>query len=121
MAGILLVDDDEDFLHLMSEYLESVGLEHDLAVSSEEARNLLKLSEYDMVVSDFNIPGESGLDLLRHVSTVYPETPFVFMTGYDDQWMKRESMKMGVHAYIQKPFYLEELTRTLMNLMQGCA
>ena len=118
MTRILIVDDDEDFLHLMGQYLESVGLEHDLAVSAEQARNLLKGSGYDMVVSDFNMPGESGLDLLRYVSSKYPQTPFVLMTGYDDLRIKRESMRMGVHAYIQKPFYLKELLQTIINLVR---
>ena len=111
MARILIVDDDEDLLLLMGEYLESVGLEYDLAVSAEQARNRLKRSRYDMVVSDFNMPGESGLDLLRYVSSMYPETPFVLMTGCYDLRIKRESMRMGAHAYIQKPFYLNELRR----------
>ena len=118
MARILIVDDDEDFLRLMGEYLESVGLEHDLAVGAEQARNRLKRSGYDMVVSDFNMPGESGLDLLGYVSTMYPETPFVLMTGYDDLRIKRESIRMGVRAYIQKPFYMNELAKTIINLMR---
>ena len=118
MARILIVDDDEGLLHLMGEYLESVGLEHDLAVSAEQARNRLKRSRYDMVVSDFNMPGESGLDLLRYVSSKYPETPFVLMTGYDDLRIKRESIRMGVHAYIQKPFYMNELAQTIINLIR---
>jgi DNA-binding NtrC family response regulator len=119
MARILIVDDDEDLLHLMGEYLESVGLEHDQAVGAEQARNRLKRFQYDMVVSDFNMPGESGLDLLRYVSSRYPETPFVLMTGYCDQRIKRESMRMGVHACIQKPFYMNELSHTIINLMRG--
>ena len=118
MTRILIVDDDEDFLHLMGQYLESVGLEHDLAVSAEQARNLLKGSGYDMVVSDFNMPGESGLDLLRYVSSKYPQTPFVLMTGYDDLRIKRESMRMGAHAYIQKPFYMNKFSQTIINLMR---
>jgi two-component system response regulator HydG len=118
MARILMVDADEDLLHLMGEYLESAGLEYDLAVGAEQARNLLKRSEYDMVVSDFNMPGESGLDLLSYVSSMYPETPFVLMTGYDDPWIKREAMRMGVHAYIKKPFYLNELSQIIINLMR---
>ena len=118
MARILIVDDDENLVHLMGEYLESVGLEHDLAVSAEQARNLLKGSGYDMVVSDFNMPGESGLDLLRYVSSMYPETPFVLMTGCYDLRIKRESVRMGVHAYIQKPFYMNKFSQTIINLMR---
>ncbi|MGC9967453.1 MAG: response regulator [Syntrophobacteraceae bacterium] len=113
-----MVDDDEDFLRLLGEYLGSVGLEHDLAVSAEQARNRLKRSRYDVVVSDFKMPGESGLDLFRYVSYMYPETPFVLITGCDDLRIKRESMRMGVHAYIQKPFYLKELLQTIINLVR---
>ncbi len=119
MARILIIDDDEDLLYLMGEYLKSVGLEYDMAVSAEQARNRLKCFRYDMVVSDFNMPGESGLDLLRHVSSMYPETPFVLMTGCYDLRIKRESIRMGVHAYIQKPFYMNELSQTIINLMRS--
>jgi len=71
-----------------------------------------------VVVSDFKMPGESGLDLFRYVSYMYPETPFVLITGCDDLRIKRESMRMGVHAYIQKPFYLKELLQTIINLVR---
>jgi len=57
----------------MSQYLEAVGLEYDMAVSVEQARNRLKSSRYDVVVSDFSMPEESGLDLFRYVSSMYPE------------------------------------------------
>jgi DNA-binding NtrC family response regulator len=118
MSRILIVDDDEDFLHLIGEYLKAIGLEHDLAVSAEQARNLLKRSGYDVVVSDFKMPGESGLDLLRYVSSMYPETRFILMTGCDDPRIKRESMRMGAHAYIEKPFSLNELCQTIINLVR---
>jgi DNA-binding NtrC family response regulator len=71
-----------------------------------------------VVISDFKMPGESGLDLFRYVSSMYPETPFVLITGCDDLRIKRESMRMGVHAYLQKPFYLYELRQTIMNLVR---
>ena len=50
---------------------EKAGLEHDLPVGAEQARNRLKTSRYDVVVSDFSMPGESGLDLFRYVSSIY--------------------------------------------------
>ena len=118
MSRILIVDDDEDFLFLLGEYLKSFGLEHDLAVSAEQARNRLKSFRYDVVVSDFNMPGESGLDLLSHVSSMYPETRFIMLTGCDDLRIKRESIRMGAQAYIQKPFYLNELCQTIINLLR---
>lgn len=118
MARILIVDDDKDILYLMGEYLERVGLEYDLAVGAEQARNRLKRFGYDMVVSDYNMPGESGLDLLSYVSYMYPETPFVLMSGCYDLRIRRESMRMGAHAYIQKPFYLNELSQTILKLLR---
>jgi DNA-binding NtrC family response regulator len=118
MAKILIVDDDKDILYLMGESLESAGLEYDLAGSAEEARDRLKRSGYDLIVSDFNMPGESGLDLLHYVSVVYSQIPFVLMTGCDDLRIKRESMRMGAHAFIQKPFYLYELGEIIINLVE---
>ena len=117
MAKILIVDDDEDILFLISQYLKSVGIEHDLAASAKQARSLLVHSRYDFVVSDFSMPGQSGLDLLDHVSSMYPKTKFVLVTGCDDLRIKRESTRMGVHAYIQKPFYLTELLRILIDVV----
>jgi FixJ family two-component response regulator len=69
-----------------------------------------------VIVSDFKMPGESGLDLFRYVSSMYPGTPFILITGCDDKRIKRESMKMGVRAFIEKPFYLSELRQTIINL-----
>ena len=101
----------------MGEYLELVGFESDLAVSAEEARDNLKSTRYDVVVSDFNMPGETGFDLFRYVSSMHPETPFVLITGCDELQLRRESMKLGVHAFISKPFNMDELQQTIVNLM----
>ena len=118
MARILLVDDDEDFLSLIGEYLELAGFESDVVVSAEQARNNLKCSRYDVIVSDFNMPGETGFDLFRYVSSRYPETPFIIVTGCDGLQLKQESMRMGVHAFISKPFHLDELRQTIVSLME---
>jgi two-component system alkaline phosphatase synthesis response regulator PhoP/two-component system response regulator VicR len=48
---------------------------------------------------------------------MHPETPFVLVTGCDELQLKQESMRMGVHAFISKPFYLDELRQTIVNLM----
>ncbi len=115
MARVLVVDDDESLLRLMGEYLESAGIECDLAAGAKQARNLLGRSGYDVVVSEFNMRGESGLDLLRHSSFRYPKIPFILWAGCDPQ-SEQEAKKMGVCAYLEKPFYMDELLRTIINV-----
>ncbi len=100
--------------------MELVGFEYDLVVSAEQARNRLKRCVYDVVVSDFKMPGESGLDLFGYVSSYYPETPFILTTGCDNLRIKMEALRMGVKVYIQKPFYLSELLQTIMKLVRPC-
>ena len=102
----------------MGEYLELIGLENDRAVSAEQAHNRLECFRYDVVVSDFKMPGQSGLDLFRYVSAMYLGTLFVLITGCNDLWIKRECKRIGVHAYIQKPFYLSELRQTIIKLVR---
>jgi two-component system response regulator PilR (NtrC family) len=118
MPKMLLVDDDEDILLLLGEYLNSRDQEFDKATCVSHAKRLLKKFRYDMIVSDFNMPLESGLDLLRHVSNDYPEIPFVLMTGCEDDRVKREAMRMGAAAFITKPFNLNELMETIVGLVQ---
>ncbi len=117
MARILIVDDDEDFLRLLSEYMQSVGFEHEVAASVQQARSCLEKFDYEVVISDFNMPGETGHDLFRHICSAYPQTKFALMTGHDLK-IKRESLALGVHAFLQKPFYLSELRQTIHKLLQ---
>lgn len=117
MARILIVDDQQDMLSLMCRYLSAHGFEVDAAYSSIEARHCLEHSEYDAVVSDFNMPGESGLDLLDHVSSRYPGLPFIMMTGSSMSMLEDQAMKMGSSRYVTKPFRLKDLVRTIEEVL----
>lgn len=113
MTKVLIVDDDRDMLFLIGEYLGSFGIPFDRANSAAEARRLLKNSTYRMVISDLNMPGESGLDLFRYVSLKHPGLPFVLMTGCNDSRVKREAGRMGISEYLEKPFRLAELAKII--------
>ena len=80
---ILIVEDDEGLLRIIGEYLSAYGFEPELAGSAAQARNCLMRSKYDAVLSDLQLPGESGLDLLGHVKSRYPGLPFILVTGSD--------------------------------------
>ncbi len=116
MYKVLVVDDDEDNLFIIGEYLNSNGVEFDLAQSAAQARKYLNHCEYDLVISDFQMPGESGLDLFRSVSFRYPGLPFVLMSGNQDPRLRREALSMGVRKFLEKPFELSHLKRLIAEL-----
>src|SRR5208337_3729907 len=117
MARILIVDDDKDLLLIMSEYLSAYGFALELAYSAAQARHYLEHSECDAILSDFDMPGESGLDLLGHVSSRYPGLPFIMMTGSSMSLLKDKAMKMGSSGYVAKPFRLRDLVRTIETVL----
>jgi len=119
MAKILIVDDDKDLLSLMSEYLGANGFQLELARNAAEARDFLGRSKYDAILSDFNMPGESGLDLLGHVASRYPGLPFILMTGSGMSVLEDEAMKMGGKGYVVKPFKLKDLLSTIDKVLSS--
>ena len=119
-ARILIVDDDEGLLMILGEYLSAHGFEPQLADSAMQARHYLKRSQFDAVLCDFQMPGESGLDLLRYIKALYTGLPFFLMTGAGSMRLKKEAMQMGSTGYIEKPFKISDLL-TIMASFQAHA
>jgi DNA-binding NtrC family response regulator len=115
MYRVLVVDDDDELLFIIGEYLGSNGIEFHLAQSAAQARKCLNHCEYDLVISDLQMPGESGLDLYRSVSFSYPGLPFILMSGNMDPRVRREAMSMGVCNFVEKPFKLSDLRRLITD------
>jgi DNA-binding NtrC family response regulator len=119
MFTILLIDDDEDALALMGAYLKMRGISSVTASGALEARKKLRNFIFDLVVSDYNMPGESGLDFYRSISSKYPDMPFLLMSGDADPRIKRRAMDMGVNAFLQKPFDLKDLADTIADFARS--
>lgn len=115
MHRVLVVDDDDDFLCIVGEYLESNGIQFHLAGSAAQARKQLAHFHYDLIISDLQMPGESGLDLFRSVSLSYPGLPFVLMSGNLDPRVRREALRMGICNFVEKPFQLSDLKRLVIG------
>ncbi len=120
MGKVLVVDDEDDFLVLVGQFLEETGIECVLADSMTQAQKHLGRTQFDLVISDLNMPGESGFDLFRFVSSRYPEVKFAIMTGYGDSRTRSEASSMGVDAYIEKPFTFSDLMQIVNNLAPDC-
>ncbi len=106
---ILIVDDEASQRELMAGFLKKQGHEVFLAGGGAEAVTRVKEMRVDLVLSDFKMPGMSGLELLRGVKAVNPEIPFILVTAYGTVETAVQAMKEGAVDYITKPLDLEEL------------
>jgi PAS domain S-box-containing protein len=107
MAGttrVLQVDDEPDFLEMSATLLERTGdgLEVVTAEGGEEALEMLSDQPVDCVVSDYDMPGMDGLELLREVRERYPGTPFILLTARGSEAVASEAISAGVDDYLQK-------------------
>jgi len=97
---VLHVDDDELFLDLVEAQLAERTLEIRTETSAEDA--LARLDTVDCVVSDYEMPGLDGLELLDSVREEYPELPFILFTGKGSEEIASEAISAGVTDYLQK-------------------
>jgi DNA-binding NtrC family response regulator len=112
MAGkekILIVDDSQDTLEVLSRNLSGNGYRVYTAQSVTEAVKLLESESVDLVITDLKMPKVSGLDLVRHVRENLPDTEVMMITGYATVEGAVEAMKTGAEEYLTKPFTDEEL------------
>ena len=106
---ILVVDDEPSQRELLAGFLKKQGHDVFLAGGGAEALDRVKDTRVDLVLSDFKMPGMSGLELLHGVKTVNPEIPFILVTAYGTVETAVQAMKEGAADYITKPLDLEEL------------
>jgi two-component system NtrC family response regulator len=106
---ILVVDDEGSQRELVGGFLKKQGHEVLLAGSGAEALTRVRETRVDLVLSDFKMPGMSGIELLRGVKGVNPEIPFILVTAYGTVETAVQAMREGAADYLTKPLDLEEL------------
>ena len=114
---ILVVDDQESMRTLLKDMLEVVGYETTLADGGEQALALLGESQFDLVLSDLNMPGMDGTALLRTIKAKYAGVPVVIITGYGTFHTEKRVMKEGADGYISKPCTLTKIQKTLTAIL----
>ncbi len=104
---ILIVDDEENSTKLLKKVLLRKNYEVEETNDSSAALEMIKDGDYDIIVSDLQMPKYSGLDLLKLKNE---NAIFIMITGYGSVTTAVESMKLGAYDYINKPFNLEEFS-----------
>lgn len=102
-ARILIVDDDRAIREFCKVILEPLEVETGDCASAEEAEAILREENYDIVLADFQLPGEDGLNLLRYCRRNDPTQVVMIITGHGSIDGAVEAMKEGAFDYIQKP------------------
>ena len=122
-AKILIADDEENILDALSEFMEGIGHHVDLAGSVDSALALMRTNDYDILLTDKNMPdtggnNEGGMSLLRHVKKHNPLTEVIMITGYATVESAVEAMKLGVFDYVMKPIPLNELKEKIDRVLE---
>ncbi len=113
---LLVVDDEQSIRRLCMTIGSSLGFVCDEAESAESAATHLETDPPDVVLTDFKLPNQSGVELLKQIKTVLPRTEVAIMTGHGSIESAVDAMKLGAYDYIEKPFRVEKMRLLLQRM-----
>ena len=109
----LLVDDDELIRDSLSMAFKNKGCFMRVAGTAEEGLQAINEEKFDIIISDFRLPGMSGLEFLKLATINHPESVNILITAYRDEYLFSEAVRIGVTEFIDKPFSVKALAELL--------
>lgn len=106
---ILVVDDDDPVRVMLARLLRTQGYGVLQAANASDARRLLGSQQPDLVISDIVMPGESGIELRRHIASAWPELPVILISGYSAEGPAEFAARTPRTTFVQKPFAADQL------------
>jgi two-component system NtrC family response regulator len=116
MNTILVVDDEPNYLIVLSELLKEEGFEVVTAESGEAGLKIVEDTDLDLVITDMRMPGMGGLELLTSIKNYNKDLPVIMITAFGEVEKAVVAMKAGAYNYLAKPFNNEEL---LVNIRKA--
>ncbi len=116
MDTILVVDDEPNYLIVLSELLKEEGFEVMTAQSGEEGLKIVADADLDIVLTDMRMPGMDGLELLKAIKSYNKDLPVIMITAFGEVEKAVGAMRAGAYNYLTKPFNNEEL---LLNIRKA--
>jgi putative two-component system response regulator len=115
---ILIVDDEESIRNMLLRLLKMIGYSCASASDAMEARAILSNQDFELILCDMNMPGESGMDLIKFISSAYPDTAIIMVTGQDNPELADSAMDIGAYGYVIKPFKQNQLIISISNALR---
>jgi len=106
---VLLVDDEPEFTRILSQRMESRGLDVDTASSGTEALEKAGATPYDAIILDLLMPGMDGIETLKHLLHDNPDLQVILLTGYATVQKGIEAIKLGAMDFLEKPAQMQDL------------
>lgn len=117
-ARILVVDDDESVRQVLVLMLSEAGYDVSGVESAREARRALEVDKIALLLSDVNMPGETGLDLIRFALCEHPETATLLISSLEDPGIAQVAMDFGAYGYLSKPVRRSAVLIGVMNALR---
>ena len=118
MHNIWIADDDEAIRLILEESLTDSGYKTDSFSTADDLVKELENTQPDLIISDVQMPGMLGFDLLKHINNNFEGLPVIIMTAFSDMQSAVESFGGGAFEYIPKPFDLEETIRIVERALE---
>ena len=117
-GNILIADDEEMIRELINITLAKEGFTCYQAASAEEGLEIMKIRQFDLALLDIMMPGRSGIDLLKDIKQMTPDTTVLMITAMNDMDTALSCIHFGAEDYITKPFNLDRVLLTVKNTLE---
>jgi two-component system response regulator AtoC len=111
--GILIIDDEENMLHMLKTLLSKEGYEVVTATNGTEGLERIETDSFDTILCDIRMPEMDGLSFLKAAKEKNPDSTIIMMSAYGTIDLAVEAMKHGAYDYVSKPFKPDEIILTL--------
>ena len=115
---ILVIDDDRDMCELLEESLGRSGYHVTWRTRGDEGLDVLREQDFDVIITDINLDGQSGLDLCQRFTENRPDTPVIVITAFGDMTTAITAIRAGAHDFINKPLDMTVLEKAIQRATQ---
>ena len=115
---IFVIEDQIPLLRQISRLMEAEGYVCETSHTYQAARDKLGVHTYDLLIVDVNLPGGSGLELIRYIKKEQPKTAVIVISARDSLANKIEGLELGADDYITKPFEMAELLARVKSVLR---
>ena len=116
---ILLVDDDVQLLSLAEKIIDRLGYNVISHASSRDALEIFRdlPGQFDLVITDFRMPGMNGAELSREILRINPEIPIIMCSGYSSDFGEEDAESLGIRWFIRKPLMKKDFATLIEDVL----